>query len=82
MKSLLAIPLVALLAASGAQTRTITVTGRVTDAVQGTPLAGVQVAVVGSHHGDLTDPDGRYALSVPAPLRGATVELVAQTIGY
>ncbi len=82
MKPLLAIPLLALLAAGAAHTRTVVVTGHVTDAGAGTPVAGVQILVAGQHHGTLSGSGGEYRLQLPASLRGSTITLVAQTIGY
>lgn len=42
-----------------------TVTGTVTDSVQGAPLPGVTVLVQGTDFGTATDADGRYRLEVP-----------------
>ena len=42
-----------------------TVTGRVTTAADGSPLAGVTVIVQGTTTGSLTDIDGRYSIAVP-----------------
>jgi TonB-linked SusC/RagA family outer membrane protein len=42
------------------------VTGRVTDAKNGTPLTGVSVTVKGTRTGTTTDQDGRFRISVPA----------------
>ena len=55
------------------------VEGRVTDAVTGEPLRGVQVLVQNTDRGTVTDLDGNYVLTgVPT---GAQV-IVAQYIGY
>ena len=54
------------------------VTGRVTNAETGQPMAGVQVVVKGTTIGTLTDGNGSYQLSVPA---GSNV-LVFSFIGY
>ena len=40
-----------------------TITGRVTDATNGRPLANVQVAVVGTQLGTLTNAEGRYTIA-------------------
>ena len=48
-----------------AQERTIT--GKVTDATNGAPLPGVNVAVVGTSQGAITDMDGNYTIKVPGP---------------
>ncbi|MBT1698878.1 SusC/RagA family TonB-linked outer membrane protein [Fulvivirgaceae bacterium PWU4] len=43
-----------------------TVSGRVTDGSDGSPLPGVNVVLKGTNNGTVTDQDGRYSLSVPA----------------
>src|SRR5688572_22800881 len=43
-----------------------TVSGRVTDESDGSPLPGVNVVLKGTTNGTVTDTDGRYSLSVPA----------------
>ncbi|MBX6365025.1 MAG: carboxypeptidase-like regulatory domain-containing protein [Gemmatimonadetes bacterium] len=61
---------------------TIHVSGLVTDAQTGRPLAGAQVALVGGGPaGALTGADGRYTLDAPLP-RSGRLDLVAQMIGY
>lgn len=66
-----AVPIVA--AAQGS------ITGRVTDAQSGTPIPSVQVSVIGSSAGALTNEDGRYTIrSVGA----GRVELRALRIGF
>ncbi|HET9983225.1 MAG TPA: von Willebrand factor type A domain-containing protein [Longimicrobiales bacterium] len=60
---------------------TLHITGRVTDAATGRPLAGAQVAVVGGPAGALTRADGSYRLDAPLP-RSGRLELAAQMIGY
>src|SRR5690606_1270100 len=54
-----------------------TVTGRVTDASDGTPLPGVFVVVKGTARGTATDTDGRYSLDVTS-----SDVLVFSFIGY
>jgi TonB-linked SusC/RagA family outer membrane protein len=44
----------------------IPVSGKVTDAKEGTPLPGVSVSVAGTSTGSITDAGGRYQLTVPA----------------
>ena len=60
-----------------------TVTGRVTTAADGSPLAGVTVIVQGTTTGSLTDIDGRYSIAVPndqAVLRFSFVGFTEQSI--
>ncbi len=58
-------------------------TGRVTDALSGRPLAGVQVHVDGTAAGGLTDDDGRYDFAARgAVLAAAEARVVAQLLGY
>ncbi|MDR0894252.1 MAG: TonB-dependent receptor [Prevotellaceae bacterium] len=54
------------------------VTGRVTDAGDGSPMIGAAVQVKGTSNGTITDMDGKFSLSVPA---GRPV-LVFSSIGY
>ena len=53
------------------------VSGRVTDARDGTPLSNVSVTAKGSRTGTTTDPDGRFRISVPA-----NSVLVFSSIGF
>ena len=46
-----------------AQTRTVS--GKVTSAEDGTPVAGVNIVVKGTTNGTTSDADGKYSLSVP-----------------
>ncbi len=65
--------------AAEAQAQTGTILGQVTDATTGAPLSNVQISVVGSELGTLSDRAGRYRIAgVPA----GTVEVIAQSIGY
>jgi hypothetical protein len=48
------------------QAQTVRITGKVTSAADGMSLPGVQIVVVGSTVGVITDMDGNYALNVPA----------------
>jgi len=71
--------MVALLAPSAASGQEITsVTGRVTDAATGQPLAGVHVSVKGTTIATATDGTGSYAIRVPSGAR----TLVFALIGY
>ena len=54
-----------------------TLTGRVTLAGEGTPLAGVAVSIEGGQS-TVTDADGRFTLQVPPSLRRATVNAALQ----
>jgi len=63
--------------ALAAQDRTIT--GRVTDALSGQPLASVSVTVVETRQTSLTDADGRFRL---AGVPGERVTLRLSTLGY
>jgi TonB-dependent SusC/RagA subfamily outer membrane receptor len=54
------------------------VTGRVTDATTGAPVAGVQIAVRGTTTGTISNQDGRYILQAPS----ADATLVFTSIGY
>lgn len=55
----------------------VTVSGRITDAVDGSPLPGVSVLVKGTQTGTTTDTDGKYSISV-----GDNAILVFSFIGY
>lgn len=55
----------------------VTVSGRITDAADGSPLPGVSVLVKGTQNGTTTDSDGKYTLSAS---EGAM--LVFSFIGY
>ncbi|HVT37447.1 MAG TPA: SusC/RagA family TonB-linked outer membrane protein [Gemmatimonadaceae bacterium] len=68
-----------LLGASGSLGAQGTVTGRITDAATTQPLGSVQVMVVGTNIGGLTNDDGRYTLrGVPA----GNQELQVLRVGY
>ncbi|HUF50783.1 MAG TPA: von Willebrand factor type A domain-containing protein [Longimicrobiales bacterium] len=60
----------------------IVVTGAVTNATTGAPLAGAQVSIPATSHGAMTDASGRYRLTAPDSLRGRTVRLLVQFLGY
>lgn len=55
---------------------TLAVHGRVTDAVSGKGLPGVTVLVKGTNTGVSTNPDGTYALTMPAGKRVLVVSQV------
>lgn len=56
-----------------AQAQTKTVTGKVTDSKDGSPLAGASVLVKGSTTGTQTGADGTFKLSVPSSARTLTI---------
>ncbi|HEV8286527.1 MAG TPA: SusC/RagA family TonB-linked outer membrane protein [Chitinophagaceae bacterium] len=55
-----------------------TVTGKITDSKDGSPLAGVSVTVKGTGTGTQTKADGTYSISVPANAN----MLVVSSVGY
>ena len=69
MKKLLLLGLTAvlMLASSELWAQETVVSGRVTDADDGTGLPGVNVVLQGTTTGTVTDVDGNYSLSVPSP---------------
>ncbi|HMO62522.1 MAG TPA: TonB-dependent receptor [Ferruginibacter sp.] len=74
---------VLVLASSSALAQNKTVTGKVTDERNNTPLAGVSVTVKGSQAGTTTGSDGSFSLSVPATTKSllfSSVNYVAQEI--
>lgn len=73
----LAVPLAFATGVSAQETGTIT--GQVTDAADGRPLAGVQMVLAGTNLGTLTNANGRYIIT-RAPLGTQTVRAVL--IGY
>jgi TonB-linked SusC/RagA family outer membrane protein len=50
----------------------ISIAGTVVDS-EGVPMPGVNVVVKGSLHGTVTDVDGKYSITVPAPAEGAVL---------
>lgn len=56
-----------------AQAQTKTVTGKVTDAKDGSPLVGASVLVKGSTTGTQTGADGTFKISVPSSARSLTI---------
>ena len=69
-------------AALAAQGRTATVEGTVRDAGSNRPLESVQVFVVGTSNGAVTNAQGTYRLVVPNVTGEFRLELRARTIGY
>src|SRR5690606_23914551 len=68
--------LLCLVGATYAQERQVS--GKVTSATEGTPLAGVSVSVVGTTHATQTDPSGDYTIDIP----GDDVTLVFSYVGF
>ncbi|MGK6351670.1 SusC/RagA family TonB-linked outer membrane protein [Parapedobacter sp. DT-150] len=63
---------------STAWARQSSVTGKVTDASDGSPLSGVTITVQGTNTATATDANGSYSITVP----GGDATLVFQLIGY
>jgi TonB-linked SusC/RagA family outer membrane protein len=63
---LLGLTAVLMLASSALWAQDRTVSGRVTDADDGSGLPGVNVVLQGTTNGTVTDVDGRYSLNVPS----------------
>ncbi|PAP78632.1 hypothetical protein BSZ37_03090 [Rubrivirga marina] len=70
--------MLALLAGAASAQSTGRLVGTVTEAGTARPLADVNVALVGSDRGAVTDADGRFDLDVPV----GTVTLRASSVGY
>jgi iron complex outermembrane receptor protein len=70
--------LFACLFAISAQAQNKTISGRVTDAKDGSPLSGVSVVVKGSKSGTQTAADGTFKISVPS----STSTLVISSVGF
>lgn len=66
----------------GAQARSATVEGVVRDAASNRPLEAVQVFVVGTSNGAVTNAQGQYRLVIPNVTGEFRLELRARTIGY
>lgn len=60
------------------QAQTKTVTGKVTDSKDGSPMIGVSVVAKGTNIGTQTGSDGSYTLRVPP----STTKLVISSVGY
>ncbi len=58
--------------------QTKTVTGKVTDSKDGTPLAGVSITVKGAA-GTVTQPDGSFKIVVPTTAKSLTISSVGYT---
>jgi len=84
MKKIVISAMMLLIVLSGglyAQERTIT--GKVTDAADGSGLPGVNIAVAGTSQGTITDMDGNFSITVPddnASLSFSFIGYTAQTV--
>ena len=69
---------IACLCTLSAQAQNKTISGKVTDSRDGSPLVGASVVVKGSKTGTQTGADGTFRLSVPS----SATSLVISSIGY
>jgi Ca-activated chloride channel homolog len=60
----------------------LVITGIVTDAASGRPLAGVRISVLNASTGALTRDDGSYRLTLSAAERAPRMTIRAQALGY
>jgi len=72
------LPCLLLLLSVTVQAQTRTVTGKVSDAKNGSPLVGASVVVKGGKRGTVTDANGNFSLPVPASAK----TLVISSVGY
>jgi len=70
--------LIACLCTISAQAQNKTISGKVTDSKDGSPLVGASIVVKGSKTGTQTGSDGTFKISVP----GSATTLVISTVGY
>ncbi len=69
--------------AMAAAQQAVTLSGRVTSAETGAPLAGAAIAIPELRIGGQTDADGRYTFTAPAnSANGRTVNVTARRLGY
>jgi hypothetical protein len=80
--SIASIASIAPLPAAETAPHAITITGRVTEAGSGTPLASAGVVVMGSQTGAVSGSDGRYRIALPHAAHGDRIALVARLIGH
>jgi TonB-dependent starch-binding outer membrane protein SusC len=73
-----ALPLLCLLVSLTAAAQSRTVTGKVTDSKEGTPVQGVSVIPKGTKKGTTTDATGAFSISVDASIN----TLVFSSVGY
>ena len=62
--------------ALAAKAQNVTVTGKVTDAKDGSPLPGVTVTARGTTIGTVTDANGNFRLSVPSAIKTLTISFL------
>ncbi|MFN5547604.1 MAG: carboxypeptidase-like regulatory domain-containing protein, partial [Bacteroidota bacterium] len=67
-------------ASAWAQSQSVTITGKVTDAENQQPLPGASVLVAGTTNGTITDADGNFSLTVQSS--DGTLQLQISFIGY
>jgi len=72
------LPVVMLFALQVAVAQNRTVTGKVTDAKDGSPIAGASVVVKGMKTGTLTGVDGSFSISISSSVKA----LVVTSVGY
>lgn len=72
------LPALMLMASLAGQAQNKTVTGRVTDLRDKSPIAGASVVVKGSRTGTTTNADGSFTLSVPS----SALSLTISSVGY
>jgi outer membrane receptor for ferrienterochelin and colicins len=76
------LPIVLLLLPVNPQVQTGSIGGRVTDASSGGPLPGVNVRLVGTSRGTITDPEGRFLVTrIPPGTYSVTCSFVGYTRG-
>jgi Ca-activated chloride channel family protein len=83
LKLVVAAALGAALVAPHAAAQRVVITGRVTNAGTGAPVAGAQVSFPATSGGGATDSAGRYRLTAPrGTTRGQTLTVAVRMIGY
>lgn len=78
MRKLFALTIFVMLSASQLMAQSRTLTGKVTDAKDGTPLASASVLSQDGKYGTKTDANGAFTISIPASVKA----LVISTVGF
>src|SRR5438128_1216094 len=78
MKSFLSKLALLLFASSAAMAQSRTVTGVITDKMDGAPLAGVSIVVKGTSSGTTTNSEGKFSVQAPS----SATTLVVSFIGF